>query len=328
MPPLAAPIATLLAGCVHAPPTVPILVGDAGRLEGDRVALALVGGWGEASVEERATVLEVGRALLLVGETARGTNRSWAETLPTLGAARLLPLPGEAERRSDRELRTFHTVFDGYGVRGGGAPASWQSFLVVSGGHRWRVVVLDADEAALGQRFVDELSWLPKVLGGDEPVIVLANAAVGSNAQGYGVPPAMQELFAVVRRHVDATRLVMVASAAPRVTELVLPRGAWGEAWLSTWLGEPDVLLRDRDGHALERTLDLALLTSAAAVDDRDVELLDDTVTAWSPRGDAARGWWTLDIEGAELRLTHRTIDGERSAEVRWSVEGGWSARR
>ena len=79
---------------------------------------------------------------------------------------------------------------------------------------------------------------------------------------------------------------------------------------------------------ALERTLDLALLTSAAAVDDRDVELLDDTVTAWSPRGDAARGWWTLDIEGAELRLTHRTIDGERSAEVRWSVEGGWSARR
>ncbi|MCB9698936.1 MAG: hypothetical protein H6738_19300, partial [Alphaproteobacteria bacterium] len=165
MPPLAAPIATLLAACVHAPPAVPVLAGDAGRVEGDRVELALVGGWLEATPEERAAVLEDSRSLVLLGETARGTSRSWAATLPTLGAARLLPVPGEAERRSDRELRTFHAVFDGYGVRGGGAPASWQSFLVISGGHRWRLVILDADEAALGQRFVDELSWLPKVLG-------------------------------------------------------------------------------------------------------------------------------------------------------------------
>lgn len=328
MPLLAVPIASFLAACVHAPSAVPVLVGDAGRLEGDRVELALVGGWLEATADERVTVLEDGRGLLLLGETARGTSRSWAATLPTLGAARLLPVPGEAERRSDRDLRTFHSVFDGYGVRGGGVPASWQSFLVVSRGHRWRVVVLDADEEALGPRFVDELSWLPKVLGGDEPVIVVANAAAGSNAASYRSLPAMEELLAALRRHVDPTRLVLVASAAPRVTELVLPHGPWAEGWLSAWLGEPDVLLREREGHHLEATLDLALLTSAAAVGERDVEQLDATISAWAPQGDAARGWWALDIEGAELRLAHRSIDGERDAVARWSADGGWSAAR
>src|SRR5690606_20111976 len=130
--------------CRHPPPEpVPVLVRDAGRVEGQVVRLGIVGGWSLTPEPVRRSVLEAGLdGLLLLGDTTpRGTRARWGEALPTLGALPVLPLPGEGERRSDRQLRTFHEVFEGYGVEGLGVSTSWQSFTVVTRGARWRFVV-------------------------------------------------------------------------------------------------------------------------------------------------------------------------------------------
>ena len=106
-----------------------------------------------------------------------------ADSSPVFLGEHDVVVPDGGERRGDAHLARYREAFPGAGVPELGLSSFWH-FDLVSGGARWRFVVLDAMRRSLGRRWQDQVFWVPKVVGGDDfdRLVVLLAAPVASLA--------------------------------------------------------------------------------------------------------------------------------------------------
>jgi hypothetical protein len=265
---------------------------------------------------------------VLVGDAvSHGTGGAYRDLVQRLDGLSVCPLPAEGERRRDPGLRRFLSVWGGLGVRGLEEPVTWRAFFLESQSHPWRVVVLDADRLALGERFQDEQFWLPKVVSeGDEPLIVLLNAPLDPLVATSPPDRGALTLHAALRRHVSGSRVALVA-ATGGAPSLTLPGGTWGEAWATVGQvgGTPETLHRQAGELVLEPGLDEVLSTWLVERGADPVLFeagLDYEASRWP-----LLGWWLVTVEGPELtlelRLAHNDV-WHPVYRMRWTRESGW----
>lgn len=313
------PLLLTLCSCVAPMPSAPVAAADGAALGADgRFPVLVVGGLAgaDAAVDER---LQVGppQLVVLAGDAvARSTAGDWSRLHQRVEGLPVVPLPGDGEARRDPHRRRFLEAWDGLGVAGLDGEVSWRSFTVATGRARWRVVVLDADRERLGDRWVDELHWVPKVVStGRERLIVLLDhperSVAGPVSEGAG------ELMSLVRRHADPARLVLVV-AGSTAPELLLTGGRWGEGALGAGRiggGEP-LPLGPRAA-----ALDPVLVASLA-------ELLQPGVEEPPPDPvPPLSAYWELGLaeDALSLVLWVRRPEGWVAAPAsRWTGDGGW----
>jgi hypothetical protein len=319
--------------CLARTPPAPMALADGGRLASPGpLRFALVGDLAEADDVALADVRAQAPAFVVLAGDAvrRGTPGAWADLHARLGELPAVPVPGRGERRGDRHLARFAGAWEGLGVRGLADPVPWRAFDLASEGTSWRVVVVDADRDALGDRWADELFWIPKAVTGDAPLLVVANRPVRSLSSGWepAASAGMAEILALVRRHADPTRLVLVAAGGATSPELALPGGPWGEGWLGVGRagGEGEALLRSTDDLALAPDLDAAL---AAWFGDGGADA--DPGRSWTPPDFPVLGWWLVELDGHALSATLRMEGAGGWAPAftaRWSPDTGWTSGR
>lgn len=313
-----------------APRTIaPVEGRDGERVERPHaITFGLVGGLARATPEAWLDLQNADLAFVVsVGDAVeRSSRRQYRRAQQRLGALPITPLPGVGEARGDRDLGRFFRAWGGLGVRGASRPTSWRAFDLVPQGARWRVLVVDADAERLGDRFLDELIWLPKVTAPlTEPLIVVSNEPVTSLVQGTGASDGARRLHDQIRRHTDPMRAPLFVSGGG-APELVMPGGPWGEAWLTVGQisGPPATLVRVTDALALDAGFDEALVRFFSESTDVAALSANGPYTASSF---PLQGWWRVTIGADALTATLRMAGLQGWTDVhtiRWSRAAGW----
>ena len=272
----------------------------------------------------------------------QSAHGQWAGVAPAF-----LGTPGARDRRGDGTLRGFHAVFAEQGVPDLGGNVTFSHADLVSEGVRWRVVVLDADRRALGDRWLDQLFWLPKVVspGDYDHLLVLLNApqATLADRPRPGRGREVSALLSVIADHASATALMAVFMGGGSANELQLPGGSFGEAHVGagtstapasdlwhrgrTDLTErPEVELVDGLDNALRDELGrrvAAGLAGPLSVERASLEAFPSDVLP-------TRGWWRVTVSGTELEVALRIEDGRAAYReiyrIRYTRSAGWVA--
>lgn len=307
------------------------------------VRIAVVGATREASAEWSADPL-VGAVtrwdphlvLLTGGYVTRGSAAEWRDLTDrwTALGERTAALPDRASRKGDRQLDRWREARVGGGVQD--LPGStWSAGTLVSQGVRWRVVLLDTERDSLGPGWLDQRSWLPKVLGGDDydQLIVVGSRSLASlQSQAPGGGRAVQDLLAVVAEHAPAGRLLAVLGGGTETNEVMLHSGSFGEVHVVAGNGAVAAADLNRRGVSpLESVGEMALVDGFDAALQRE----------WARREGAEgperytadrlplRGWWQLEIEGREVALAFHLEDSGDFSEVyriHYTRTMGWVA--
>ena len=152
-----------------------------------------------ADLRTQAAVRGLDFVLLTGGYTRRSTPdewnrfaRRWKDVLQmrlqsdNKGRKHVLAVPGDAEILGDRKLTGFGAVFPGSSAGiGFNRNASWGKVDAVVGKTRWRILLLDTHQKAMGSRWKEQLFWLPKAVSDGEfdklivVTIVLVATTVG-----------------------------------------------------------------------------------------------------------------------------------------------------
>ncbi len=275
--------------------------------------------------------------LLTGGYVQRGTAvewRDWRDRWTTLGD-RAVGVPDRSSRRGDRKLTRWRAARIGGHVDD--LPgSSWSAGTLTTDGVRWRVVVLDVERDALGPRWLDERSWLPKVLTDTrdyDHLIVLAGRPLASLEQGATPGSvAVEEMLDLVSEHTAPAKLLAVISGGTATNEVLLHNGSFGEVHLVAGNGRIPAKDLDRRGSS-----PLASVGEMALVDGFDAALAE----AWTRRAggplpdryDAGklpiRGWWMLELDGHDLALAFQLEepDGYREVyRIAYTRTMGWVA--
>ncbi len=285
------------------------------------VHLALLGHAARAPAPLLASLAEEPAQLVVLAGDAvpRSRRPAWEALRERVEGLRALPVPGRGERLGDRRLGRYLAIWSGIGVAGLSEPVPWYAVDVETRGTRWRLVVLDAHRDPLGERWLDQLFWVPKVVGADDyDHLVVAVAG-----------PDEGPLLDVVRQHADATRLWMVVRGGRDAPAMILPGGRWGEAWIHT--GRPTLpaapLAQRQGAQRVWPAYVDALVDVFEARTDRELEGLRESASLSPPRAPVA-GFWSLTLEGDHAALTLRLADGtaewEPGFRAQWTPRSGW----
>ncbi len=273
---------------------------------------------------------------------------------PGVLRTRTLPVAGNHDRIGDGRLVGFGASFPGVGQDiGFGRVASWQASDVVTKKHRWRLLVLDSDKAALGTRWEEQLRWLDGALEGDyDGVIVFMHHPRYTLAHGqtsdHNKGPS--ELLQHVE---DGTKLGMIKavfSGHAHTTEVFLPNGPLGEIYVTAGGGGSPADSLPRRGVvegkdlALAPSYDLALQKSverwaeAGQLPQTLVDKAEGTgswqgfIGEYDVKGMPIQGWMHLELDGADLGLTFRMIGPDGSLTdawaATWDAKNGWLTGR
>ncbi len=307
-----APLLILAIGCgVRTKRIEPLACAGAdGQVLEGPVEIALVGHLADAS-DALVEVLsrESPALVVLTGDVVeRSTVAAWGALRTRLGALPVSPLAGEGEKRADRNRRGFVAAFSDLGAQGMRGDVTWRAFDVVEGGLRWRFVVLDADRQGVGDRWTDQLFWLPKVTGdeGYDHLVLITNRP--------GSEVSVRELWELAQEHAGSSRTVLLVAGGADVVSARLPGGRWGVAHVDTGRPVPPVAMVDPSGLAP------GLQDALAA----ELERRDDGADL------ALAGWWQLHLYAGALELTLRLADGSDWPAVYtlgWSPAEGWQPR-
>ncbi len=285
--------------------------------------------------------------LVLTGDyVARSTIEEWfaLHTRWDRVLNGVVALPGYGERRRDRRLRAHGAAFAGQGVPELRGVPFWH-FDVESAGDRWRFVMLDADAKALRNKWRDQLFWLPKVVTGDSydhlvvainrPLDELAGPVRSDSAQSVAT------LLRLISDHTDPNRLVAVLSGGASANALSLPAGDYGEVHVLAGNSGVDASTLSRSARRVDRQRTVDIEPGfAEAIDaelDRWVGANVVSETGHSPDWEAGpweadvlpiAGWWLIELEGRDIRLTFRIRCHDDSVHVvyrmRYSRAEGW----
>jgi hypothetical protein len=303
---------------------------DGQVLEGD-VTIAVVGRLADAPEAAAAIHADDPALVVLAGDAVhRSVLDEWAALRASVATLPVSPLPGAGESVGDRKRKGFAAAWDGLGVPGLPGEVTWRSLDVHDGGLRWRLVMVDADRDALGDRWTDQLFWIPKVVGDDgyDHLVVISNQAPATlELEAPEASAGLDELLQLVREHADASRMVLLVAGGGHTPHAILPGGRWGEAWVLTGSprGPTPALLKADDDQVLATGLADALL---AEFERRAGYELDGVKLAQTfEERTAIAGWWTLHFADGALDLQLRLADGETWRTVytlRFSPSGGW----
>lgn len=314
---------------------------DGDRIErGHPITFGLVGGLADATPDAWMDLQQADLAFVIAaGDTVpSGRARFYRRLHETLGALPVVPLPGPGEANRDADLWWFFRAYEGLGADGIG-PVTWRRFDLLPRGAPWRLLVLDADAARLGDSFLDELIWVPKALPMTHPLLVVCNAPVGTLTAEASPSAGAWRLHELVRRHTEPTRMPLWA-AADGAAGFVLPGGRWGEAWLGIGRisGPASTLLRVDPRLTSGRTRISGtppLVVDAAfdaALTDHFAGLADTAALLVGQAYDAERfpveGWWRITVDADELTATlrMRAIQGWTDVfTARWTRASGWT---
>ena len=314
-----------------------------GALDGDiweergLIHVAVVGHGAKAPTSLFDQLRQRSRQLVLLAGDAVIESKAehWNELRQRVQGLRVLPMVGGGERERDPRLRGFYAAWEGAGVTGLGRAVPWYSVDLHSRGARWRLVVLDPHRAALEGRWADQLFWVPKVVGdrGYDHLIVALHGGPGrmDGADPDGNADAA-ELLRLVRRHTEASRMVLVIVGGARAPAFVLPTGRWGEGWLSAGLpASADVpLWRVQGDLRLAPGFALALVEEFEARAGERLEQLRNAAQ-FDPAQAPVAGFWTLGIDGAAATITLHISNREGTEwspafTTKWSGDLGWHA--
>ena len=162
-----------------------------------------------------------------VRRSSPGRWRQAAETLATLAPA--WPTVGWRDRLGDRRLRGLTAVWPDVGIPVLSEPVSWYGVDVQTGDVRWRWVVADSHAEALGSRWLDQRSWLPKAMSDDrvDRFVVALDVSVPHDDEADAV-------LELVRDHAAADELILVVAFGTESPRFAAIGGRWGEGWLFT----------------------------------------------------------------------------------------------
>jgi len=160
-------------------------------------------------------------------------------TLPEIEGRRIpvVPVAGEGEFAGDPQLSMYGAMFPGSGADiGFNRVASWGYFDLETAGNVWRILTLDSNKAQLGSRWDEQLRWLPGVLRGnyDSLIILTHQSRITLAIDGESNPDeALSELLDVVDYQSGVFKLRAVLSAGAYTSEVYLPEGRLGVAYIN-----------------------------------------------------------------------------------------------
>jgi hypothetical protein len=304
--------------------------------------------------------------VVLMGDMVRASrDKEWAafdtqwrdlldgSTLPEIEGKRLpvLPVAGDRESLLDERLKGFGATFPGFGADiGFNRVASWSFFDQVIGGTKWRFIVLDSNKEGLGSRWKEQLFWLPTAARGDyEHMLVFMHDSrislssdVEMNRGGVA-----QELVEVIEQHAGLMKLSAVFSSSAHSSEIFLPEGRLGTAYVGAGGGGARASSVNRWGDGapaglehmqLEPAFDLALQGSLAKRDDLEQDVIDEARAEGEWEGFIGRynskhfplyGYWMVDIQGEKLGMSFRLLTETGALKEAYSLnyapKAGWS---
>jgi hypothetical protein len=277
----------------------------------------------------------------------RSTNGEWStftrryrdlldgSTLPEIEGRRIpvVPVAGEGEFAGDPHLSAFGSVFPTAGADiGFNRVASWGYFDVETAGSVWRFLTLDSNKNQLGSRWDEQLRWLPEALHGDydSMIILTHDSRVTLAVDGESNPEeALSELLEIVDYQSGVFKLKAVMSAGAFTSEVFLPDGRLGVAYINAGASGAvaESINRWGDGIAagfgqiqLEPMFDIAL---QAEFDTRGEEAGWDESVYDRSRGEGAWdgftasyiseylptfGYWLVNLEGSAMTATFQIL--------------------
>lgn len=257
-----------------------------------------------------------------------------------------IPVAGTNEGAGDPGYVGLGAAFPGIGQDiGYNRVATWYAYDVLSAGHAWRFVVLDADRKRLGSRWDEQLRWLKGAVEGDYTgMIVLMHDSLFNatgNKASLATDANASALLQALDAEIDERKLKVVFSAGNASTEVFQPGGPLTTLYVNAGGGGApvgDVLrqVRPPEGKggeplSLESNFDATLSESLARWNRAapvDPAVMDKARGAGDFEGLAGRvdgaaaptwGWWMARIDGPNLTLNYRIWTPDGTLEPAWT---------
>lgn len=265
-----------------------------------------------------------------------------------------MAIPGDAEYLGDKKLTGYGGAFPGASAGiGFNRNASWGKVDVTVGKTRWRLLMLDTHQRAMGSRWKEQLFWLPNAVSDgefDKLVVVMSDPRV-TMADGATMDrnDGPSQLIEIIEEYAPLNALTVVISGGPATNEWIQPTGAYGEAYLvagNAGIGMPTLLQANAADDAGFKDVGLEPLYTVSLMNEFDrqhskVEFQEAIVDkakgrgeweTYTPRFDGGafpiQGWWKIDIDRKGIAVTFRMLRPDGSLadihKTRRGSSGGW----
>jgi hypothetical protein len=326
-----------------APASAEPMVIDAGA---SPVRIAVVGATRKPGADWQGTglVQEVARwdpevLLMTGGYLVRSSKREWGDFMERWGE--LTPIcvapPDAAARRGDAKLKRWQQV-TGRHVNPLPPEATWSLVNVTTDGARWRIVVLDPAPEALGRAgWLDQRSWLPKAVTGDEydHLIVVLPSPLATLAQAPDAGRATQELLDIIAENAHPLRLLTVVAGGTGSNEALLHGGSFGALHINAGNSGIPATDLDRWGSASAGSVgELALAQGFdAALQRAWIDRIGSPVpNTYDGSQLPVTGWWQLELLGKDLSVRFQLADANGVSQqvygIRYTRTFGWVAEQ
>jgi hypothetical protein len=263
----------------------------------------------------------------------------------------VVPVVGDRDCVKNPSCEQFSKVFPGFGEKiGYGRVATWQSFdLAVGEKDTWRVVVVDSNKTGLGSRWREQMVWLKKAVADPgSGLIILMHESPVSRRKG-AVSEGATELVDTIASHAPLLSVRAFISGGVPNNQVYLPEGALGPIHIiAGGGGAPTADLKrgtrgDKSEPVIDATfddaLDASILAYRGAKKPPSDKAFDHALGAGSFDGFdrtvsagafPAYGWWVMDLNPGEIRISWRVFTHDESfadaGSWVWGRESGWRA--
>lgn len=269
---------------------------------------------------------------------------------------RVFPVAGEDDGAGDDRYTGYGAIFPGAGADiGFNRVATWSHVDLEVAGHTWRLLSIDTNKTALGSRWEEQVAYVDRVAAEDEydsmlvfmyhPLITLA---MGQKSNDGG---AAEELLDIVDAQSKVGAVKAVFSSRSTTSEVFLPRGKFGELYVTAGGGGAPMDTPERWGRApeggfpelkQETTFDFAILRefekqaearkcSTVAMDHaKSVETWKGFPGAYEASCVPLVGWWDVTLAGERLSLSFRMMQPDSTFKGVYTAEfagrkAGWT---